>query len=326
MNAKRLVAAGMLLCLTSAALAQDGRSWLNPRLGNAKTEITYTFRGYCDRDAKDQSEEVGMMRHEMAVSVPLHQDQTQEWLMFASYGAWDIDTAAVLPDTGDEFPSCLHDIRVGTSYRAKLDNGWLWGATVEVGSPSDKPFHSGDEVAVSARGFIRIPHGEKNAFLGFLAWSNTRDFAPYIPLPGAAYQWVPNDDLNIVAGVPFSSVRWTPIEKLTVSARYMVLRNVHAKVSYDLTDTLQIYGLFEWDNEHFFRYDRPDDDWKLTYYEKRVGGGVKIALMENVTLDLSGGWAFDRHWYEEEEYDDRDVNRVKLRDGAYVGAQVSWRF
>jgi hypothetical protein len=326
MNTKRLLAGVALLAVSAGASAQEARSWLNPRLGDAKNEVTYTYRGWLDRDAEDQPEEFGAMRHRMDVSVPVYQDRTQEWLMMGSYGAWDIDTAAVLPTTGDEFPSCLHDVRIGTSYRRKMDNGWLWGASVTVGSASDKPFHSGDEVVASVRGFVRIPHGEKNAFLGFLAWSNTRDFAPYIPLPGAAYQWVPNDDLTIVAGVPFSSVRWTPIEKLTVSARYMVLRDVHVRVGYDLTETLEVYGLFAWDNEHYLRYDRPDDDWKLTYYEKRVGGGVKIKLMENVTLDLSGGWAFDRHWYEEEEYEDRDVNRVELRDGAYVGAQVSWRF
>ncbi len=320
------VTAICLLGLAAAATAQDARSWLNPRLGHRKAELTYSFRSHCDRDVEYQNRGLGMDQYRLDVNAPVYQDERQEWVLSAGYGGWDIDTDAVLPDTGDGFPTCLHDVRVGASYRTKLDNDWIWGAGAYVGSPSDDPFHSGDEVSVSARGFVRIPHGERNAFLVFLAFSNVRDFAQYIPLPGAAYHWRPTDRLSILAGAPVSSVQWRPTDKLTITGRYMLLRNIHARIGYEVVDNCEIYGLFEWDNDEFFRYDRPDDDDRLHHYEKRLGGGVKINLTDDLTLDLSAGWAFDRMWFEGEDFDERGQNRLDLDDGLYVGAVVSFRF
>ncbi|MBS3735306.1 MAG: hypothetical protein KGY99_10355 [Phycisphaerae bacterium] len=310
----------------AVASGQDAASWLNPRFGNLESEVTYTFRGYGDRDVSGQGRELGLMRHRVALQVPISQDQTHEWLMTLSYGGWDIDTAATFPDTGGRFPSCLHDVELGVAYRQKLENGWIWGGGAWVGSPADRPFHSGEEVSVAARGFLRIPHGKRNAFLAFLDFSNTRSFAAAIPLPGVAYNWVPTDDLNLVLGVPMSSIRWRPLDKLTLSARYILPRNVHARIGYQVMDSCEVYGLFAWDNEQFFRHDRPDDDDRLLFYEKRVGGGIKIDLAENVTLDISTGWAFDGFFFEGEDYGDRSDNRLTLEDGLYAGVSLSVRF
>ena len=53
---------------------------------------------------------------------------------------------------------------------------------------------------------------------------------------------------------------------------------------------------------------------------------MKINLTEDLTLDLSAGWAFDRMWFEGEDFDERGQNRLDLDDGLYVGAVVSFRF
>ncbi|MFP4052322.1 MAG: outer membrane protein [Phycisphaerae bacterium] len=324
--ARTLAAVSVSLALAATAAAQPQRHWLDMRFGRQKTRVSFNSRGYWDREVKEQDTEMGLQRHEVRIAAPIFQDETQELSAGVAYTGWNVDTAAVLPDTGESFPSCLHDVRISMDYRRKLDNDWVWGAGVTVGSPSDRPFASNEEISVTARSFLRIPHGDRNAWLIMLAFSNVRDFAPYVPLPGVGYHWRPNDRTSILAGFPFSMVRWEPVEKLLVEASWLMLRNVRAKVSYELLDGVRVYGLFEWDSERFFRHDRGDEDDRLQYYEKRAGGGVEIELHENITLDLSGGYAFDRFFFEADEYDDRDENRLELQDGAFAGVQVNFRF
>jgi hypothetical protein len=325
----RTAAALVLAILASSAApaaAQPGREMLDPRLGKRLTELTFTLRAYCDREVKDQGADIHMARYRTQLSLPVYQDDQQEWMMTARYGAWDTDTSAILPDTGQTFPSCLQDVRLGTSYRRRMDNGWIWGGGVRVGSPSDKPFASGQEVALDGHAFLRIPHGKRNAWLAMVSVSNTREFARCVPLPGVAYNCVPTDRLNLVVGVPFSSVRWEPIERLTLSARYMLLRNIHARVGYEVTERCEVYGLFEWDHEAYLRHDRQQRGDRLFFYEKRIGGGVEFGLTETMTLDLSAGWAFDRRFFEGEDYDDRGDNNLVLQDGIYVAAAFRIRF
>jgi hypothetical protein len=51
-----------------------------------------------------------------------------------------------------------------------------------------------------------------------------------------------------------------------------------------------------------------------------------LAFSKHVFLDLSGGYAFDRFWFEGEDYDDRSMDRINLADGPFVSAQIVARF
>ena len=76
---------------------------------------------------------------------------------------------ARFPEAGGRFPSELWDAIAGLSYRHKFDNGWIGGLAVTGGSASDEPFNSLDEVYVRAVAMLRVPQGERNA------WIFTRD-------------------------------------------------------------------------------------------------------------------------------------------------------
>jgi hypothetical protein len=45
-----------------------------------------------------------------------------------------------------------------------------------------------------------------------------------------------------------------------------------------------------------------------------------------VDLDVSGGFAFDRFWFEGEDFDDRGFNRINLTDGPFASANIRVRF
>ena len=116
------------------------------------------------------------------------------------------------------------------------------------------------------------------------------------------------------------------MDKLTVSSAYLLPRTVHAKISYELVEGLSLYGGFDWQNQRWFRADRADDDDRLFYYEKKAAVGLRWEPVKNWTVDLQGGYGFDRFFFEGEEYDDRGDNRISLSDGFFIGVQTGMRF
>jgi len=45
-----------------------------------------------------------------------------------------------------------------------------------------------------------------------------------------------------------------------------------------------------------------------------------------VAVNLSGGYAFDSFYFEGEDYDDRDQNRIDIENGPYGAFRVDVRF
>lgn len=123
-------------------------------------------------------------------------------------------TEAILPTTGQPFPDQLWNINLGANYRHLFDNGWAGGVGVSVGSASDKPFHSIDEMTAGVNAFLRIPSGEHNAWMFFLAYSPTSEIA--FPVPGVAYYWQPSDRFHMNIGLPFQ-LWYRPTDELTLA-------------------------------------------------------------------------------------------------------------
>jgi hypothetical protein len=222
----------------------------------------------------------------------------------------------------DQLPGELWDVSLGAGYRHKFDNDWVAGAQFAFGSASDRPFASGEEITVTANGFLRIPAGETDGWVFLLNYSNNREFLPNVPIPGIAYDWDPGETVRALLGIPLTSVRWEPLDRLTLEGFYFIPRTIRAKVGYQLLDPLQLYATFAWDNDRFFRADRDDDDDRLFFYEKRVMGGVRWDITEDVWLDLAGGYVFDRFFFEAEEYDDRHGHKLEIDDGPVLRLQL----
>lgn len=322
------VVAGLVFLVAGPAAGQEiGRQWLSPRLGQLKTAVAYGVVGVPERTVEDQDAELSMVRHAFSVFAPLWQNETEEAAARVKIDAWDLDTRARLtkPDVG--LPDHLWDLQFGGSYRRKLANGWIAGAGVEIGSQSDEPFASCEEVTVNVLGSLQIPAGQRDSWLFMVQYSNNRPFARHAPIPGVAYQWVPDPKrLRAVIGVPFSSLYAEPIDRLYVNLRYLLIRRIHAEVGYRICDPATVYVSFDWDNDRFLRADRGNDDDRLFYYEKRLTAGVRWEVCEGMTVDAFGGYAFDRFFFEGERFDDRDQSRINVADGCFLGINARYRF
>ena len=232
----------------------------------------------------------------------------------------------MLPADGIPLPGELWEVRVGGNYRGVVRKDWIWGVNASIGSASNEPFQAGDAFDGTLGGLLRIPHKERNAWLFFLYFATNREFLNYVPLPGAGYWWEPSDTFRAVVGIPFASFTYYPIEKLSLNLSYFPVRNIQAKASYRISWLLTAFAGFDWRNQRYFRADRDDNDDRIFYYEKRSGGGLRVAVMKQLALTFEGGWAFDRFYFEGDEYGDRDRNRINVDGSPYVVAKIGGRF
>ena len=299
--------------------------WLSPEFGKAMGRADYRLTLFPDRGVENQPTDFGYDQHNVTLVTPLFQDLRNEWTLTARGRFQDFDTRAVFAGSGTRYPDELWDVRIGAAYRHKFDNDWIGGGSLTIGSASDKPFDSGDEIIAQLIGFLRVPHRERNAWFFTLIYSNDQEFLSGIPVPGVAYQWVPSETFNAVIGVPFSSIEWKPVEALTFEAQYFPVRRVRVRATWQIFRPLRAYAGFDWDSERHMLADREDEDKRLFYYEKRLTGGARFDL-KHVGVEVYGGYVFDRFYFLGESYSDRRKDRFDVEAGPFIGFRVGVRW
>ena len=220
------LALGAISVLTFPVAVFAQAEWLSPTLGQAmfRGDVRETY--YPDERVKGQGTRLGILESRLSLTGPLWQNSSDELSISGSARFQDLETEAVLPATGVRLPGELWDIRFGPTYRHKFDNGWIAGVNVAVGSASDQPFASLDEITLRGTAFLRVPHGERNAWLFTLNYTNYSDFLGGLPIPGIDYVYSPSDRFTLVVGFPFNSMEWRPTDRLTVQLTYLPVRTV----------------------------------------------------------------------------------------------------
>ncbi len=299
---------------------------LNPVVGKAKIHTRYRTTIYADGTVEGQGTGFLVTQQDGKLSFPVSQDHQNELSFQMGVHTQNINTNAVLPDAGVGFPKSLWDVRAGFTQRRMFENRWLGVVSVSLGSPSDEPFASADEISGQATAFLRVPHGIRNAWVFFLNYSNDREFLNGLPLPGVSYQYEPSGKAKVLFGIPITSAEWKPVGNVKLRLTYLLLRTVHAGAEVRMFRRLTWRADFFWWSRRYRRANRTRDDDRLFYNEKKVEGGVRVSLGNSVWVDFSGGFAFDRFYFEGEDYDDRGRNRLDLGDAVIGSFQIGTRF
>jgi len=296
---------------------------LNPTVGNAVFRADYRSTWLPSASVIGQGTSLGYVEQDLGIRCPFWQDANNEWTGSLHVRNELFQTHAFFPDTGQSFPEELWDIRLATSYRHLFENGWIAGATVSIGSASDRPFAGIGEMTAGVNAFLRVPSGDHNAWLFSLSYSSNSEVP--IPIPGVAYVWQPADNLVLNLGLPFM-VMYRPTDDLTLECSYMLLTTVHARASYRLCKPVRIYAGYDWNNESYLPVDRPDVNDRLFYFNQKLSAGVRATLSKNVALDLSSGYVFDRYYFEGHSLSDSNHDRIDLGDAPFVSlqCQVHW--
>jgi hypothetical protein len=322
------VSAAFVLGTAAPAAAQaELLQWIDPTLGKMMGRGDYRIQFYSDERVKGQDTRLDLIQHNVTLVTPLFQNSMDELSMSARLRYQDYDTKARLPDSGQRLPEELFDARAGLSYRHKFENEWTLGGSVTVGSASDKPFHSEDELFVQAAALLRVPSGPRNAWLYSLIYASDVEIfhLRHIPVPGIAYVYAPSESFKAVIGFPFASVEYKPFEALTLEAAYFPVRTVRARATYVIFRPLRVFVGFDADHDSYYLADRGDKNDQLLYYEKRLTGGIRFDL-RHVGVEITGGYVFDRFYFEGERYSERNENRFNVGDGTFISGRLSFRW
>jgi hypothetical protein len=263
----------------------------SPVLGKMPTLISYRIFWVPDEPVHGQPTDLALVRQDLAVAAPLWQDSDNEMSLSARLRSDVLDQNAVFPVSGLPLPGELWDVGLGGAYRHRFDNDWIAGGAVQVGSASDKPFHGWDEMNIGLTTFLRLPQGDRNAWLFTLSYSPTAQL-PF-PIPAVAYVWWPSDPFRMNIGLPLQMM-YRPVDDLTFSFSYMLLTSVHARVAYRCWGPVRVYAGYDWENEAYLPADRPETRDRLFLYDMRLSGGAQAALAGRWVVDLSSGYVFDR--------------------------------
>jgi hypothetical protein len=322
-----LVTAFVLGTPAPAAAQAELQQWVEPTLGKMMGRGDYRIQFYSDERVEGQDTRLDLIQHNFTLVTPLFQNSTDELAMSARLRYQEYDTEARLPDSGQRLPGELFDARAGLSYRHKFANAWILGGSLTVGSASDKPFHSEDELSVRAAALLRVPSGPRNAWLYSVTYASDVEIfnMRHVPIPGIAYLYSPSDKFKAVIGLPFTSVEYRPLEALSLDVSYFPVRTVRARATYAIFRPLRVFVGFDADHDSYYLADRGDKDDQLFYYEKRITGGMRFDL-RHVGIEVTGGYVFDRFYFEGERYSERNENRFNVGDGTFISGRLSFRW
>ena len=258
---------------------------------------------------------LGYVEQNFLLGMPIYRDTTNQWSLHLGVRNDSFNTNAYLVNSNRSFPAELWNINLGTSFSHRFENDWIAGGNLGIGSASDQPFHTINEVNPMVNAFLRIPASERNGWLFSLSYSPLSQIP--IPIPGIAFQYFPTDNFRMNIGLPFS-IWYRPNEDWTFDASYIPLFNVHARAMYRLADPVRIYTAFDWKSEAWFLADRPDINQKLFYLYKQLSTGMYFSLGPRTIIDLSGGYMFDRSFFSGVNVAQRNNDRLNIGSGAFL--------
>ncbi|MDB5308081.1 MAG: hypothetical protein JWO38_2283 [Gemmataceae bacterium] len=283
------------------------------------------YSWYPDLPVRGQSARIGLTNYQAGLTAPVYTSDTEGLFINTAVRRLDVRNNAFLPVRRAPFPEELWDPQVGGAYVAQIGGGWSWGVYANVGSASDKPFHSLAEMTVAGLAFLRVPQGERDGWLFYVVSTTSGQIGHNIPIPGVAYEFQ-TDRLSGVVGFPFVNLTYRPIREIQCEFNYAALTDVLAQVSYFPLDNARFFVGFEWTNQSWFRAERRIRDDQLFWYEKRAIGGLGWRPTSQVDLRLTGGYAFDRYFVENNGFTLSGRNRVDLSPGPFVAAQIELKY
>ncbi|MEI8198186.1 MAG: hypothetical protein WCI73_20020, partial [Phycisphaerae bacterium] len=149
-------------------------------------------------------------------------------------------------DTGyTGLPNNLLDQSVavgGTFYRTDL---WKFAALAGMGWAGKDPYADPDSVYGKASLVAERKLDAKSALLISLNYNGNATVFPDMPLPGVGYSRRESDTLFYTLGIPYSSVTWKPLAKLTLEAEYFVPFNFGGKASYQIAEALKVFAQYD---------------------------------------------------------------------------------
>lgn len=255
----------------------------------------------------------------------------ESWSLLIQAADVLIKNAGQLPNGGMvagntvNIPDHFWNAGLGLQYARHFDEKRFWSASFSIASPSDAPYSSGRVMDFVGNAFYGFPNDENSSWILMLNFSNNRPFLNGIPLPGFAYSYNPSPGLRWIFGFPFAMVYWQMDPRWSFQAFILGASIIKSEVAYRVFGPMSLYAAIDFNQEVYLRKDRLRSSDRFFYAEKKLLLGVRSPLSKVLFADLSAGYAFDRAFFEAEQFNDRTDNQRELSKGGVVGFTLGAR-
>ena len=232
-----------------------------------------------------------------------------------------------LDHDSDALPDRLADVSVAAAFGVPLgDSSWEAGVVAGVGYAGTRPFADSDGIYFMGDLIFKRQIDDVSSFTFALNYDGNRSILPDVPLPAAYYARKLSEQLHVTVGLPYSSIRWTPTDRWSVTATasaFALPFVADVTVAYALADDLSLYGSFESRRPAFWLEDA--DNERIFFQQRRLEAGLRYGVRNGGTLIVAGGWAFDQEF--ETGWDVRDTDDVReLDDAPYLRVALDLAF
>ena len=318
----------LFLALPAYSMNSDEmHEMLGPNISDVQPYLDLKFH----REPEENTNQIAQHKltlYELFIQATLFPSITDRQLSIQLKGKMsDLMDGLVLPNTGLQIQEPLFDPGLGATYRMKLSDDAMLGMNLSLSSASEAPFNDGHHPDVGANIFYRFPFNENEGWIIYLHYDSIREYLPNAPVPGAGYIFKYDDNkLHAVIGAPYAEAEWKPLERLSLKADWQYPRHLRTEAGVRILSSFILHGNFDWRQERFRNKDRVRDENMLNYYEKLFYGGLRYEIGNGVFGDVYAGKAFDRFWFEGENYGDRNYNRIEVDDGFVYGLRFKTTF
>ncbi len=207
---------------------------------------------------------------------------------------------------------------------AWTDDGWEFALTAGFGYAGNNAYGDGD-AWYGLGSFIATKRLDASSSLQLLlVYDGNRGLWPDTPLPAVAYNHQVNEQLAYTVGLPYSSLLWRPVDRLTLRASYVLPTSVTAGATYELFDWLDAFASF--DRRLYVFHDNALSDHRRVFFEQqRIESGLRWKPCDYAEAIVAAGLAFEQEY--QTGYDVRDLHdSAGLDDEIYMRFGVNLKF
>ena len=218
----------------------------------------------------------------------------------------------------------LVDQNVAVGFAVGDVMGWQLDAVAGIGHTGDTAYSDGQALYGMGDLIFTKSLDETASLQLFVNYDGNRTVFPDIPLPGIAYKKRVSAELSYTAGLPFSSLTWTPVESLAVNIKYGVPASFNARADLTVYEKVTLFGLIANRCEAFV-LDGDVSNRRIIFEQYRAEGGIRWEPCANFGVEVAGGYAFEQRF--KRGFDTRSDDTVAaLTDEPYIkiAANVSF--
>lgn len=304
----------LFIFLTShLSYAQDFFAFLSPDSPSTSIEVEGIYLP--NKNVENEADDTQLINSAAGINQKVFKDDLNQIVVGAKYQKLDLTShSSVLPD--------FYKYEGSVNYKRILSDDKFWLASLSYGTASDKPFKNGRDSTLGAN-YI---HKVNSKWFVIANYSNNRAFLNNVPLPGFIYVQEMTREKAFVIGFPF--LMWMRPVSQNFSIRYFgLLPWFHRlRLLYTNWGFVQPYIGFEQAPQNYFRSDREERTDRFFWFERKIVTGIEARLIKGMRLDLSGGLAFDRQFFEAKNFSEKKEFTVNVENAWFTALSVRYNF